>query len=133
MAKGKMFKKSVGESKHNWNNLHMGTTRAVVCELCGTEWPDLSPDGSESYHLMTFLGFQTIEECCGRAADILYGEFGEEFTRQFLYDFAENPTDPRFGVLLIVLENALTQAGKKATEITEKAQGLYQSLTSITG
>jgi hypothetical protein len=132
MAKGRMFKEPVGKSKYSWNNLCMGTIRAVVCELCGTEWPALPPNGDESYHLMSFLGLQTIEECCGKAADILYEEFGEVFARQFLYDFAENPTGPRFGVLLIVLETALKRAGEKGRETTEKTQELHQSLRSVT-
>jgi len=131
MEKKRMFYKPIGESKYHWNNLHISTTSSVVCELCGTEWPALPPYGFDNYHLMRFLGLETIEECCGKAADILYGEFGEEFAQQFLYDFADDPTNSRFGCFLIALRGALTRANAKAKESSEKTQELHKLLTSI--
>ncbi len=131
MEKKRMFDKPMGESKYHWNNLPILTTGPVVCELCGTEWPALPLSGPENYHPMKFLGSDTIEECCGKAADILYGEFGEKFAQQFLCDFAENPTNPRFKDFLITLNESLTRAKVKAQEPSEKTQELHRLLTSM--
>lgn len=113
------FKKSMGPSKHPWNNFGIGTLRPVQCGLCGTVLPELGPDDS-SYTIGIFLGVQFIEECCGAVVDRLYTEFGGEFTMAFLKEFAENPTDLRFGLLLIVLEEALAKALAITNETGDK-------------
>ena len=108
-----------GSSRYRWNNLSMGTTRSVICELCGTTHPEL-PENSDGYILGSFLGMQVVEECCGKVLDIVYKESGEEFTREFLYEFARNPLDPYFGVFLLELESVLKEAGKKVKGLDAK-------------
>lgn len=77
----------------DWNNLHWGTDGPVTCEICGTEHPERK---DETYTLSQFLGRVIVEECCGAMLDLVYNESGSDFTRAFLEEFAENPTNPRF-------------------------------------
>lgn len=104
-----IFKSSVGASEHHWNNMRLGTTREVVCELCGNILPELDPE-DDSRTLGRFLGMQFVEECCGKAIDHVYDEFGEEFTMEFLREFSENPLEPKFGLLLMCLNDIVTKA-----------------------
>lgn len=117
-----IFTKPAGPSERSWNNLGTGTTSAVTCELCGTNHPAVN-DGDDGYTLGRFLGMQFVEECCGRTVDYLYAELGEEFCMAFLHDFAENPTDSRFGFLRFCLADILEQARQKLTEVSGKVDG----------
>ena len=132
MAKGKIFKKPRGKSKYCWNALSMGTTRGVTCQLCGTEWPELPEDGNESHHLFKLLGLQGVEECCGRAIDMIYREFDEQFAERFVHDFVVNPADPHFTIFLMTLGEALPRAARKAEELAAKTKELHRSLLAAT-
>jgi hypothetical protein len=112
-----IFTKPAGESKRLWNNLHSGTDGGAVCGLCGTEW-------GEGVDLIRgrFLDFEIIEECCGRVFDIIYQQLGEEIVREYLKDFSENPTDPRFYPLLnYYLPEAIQKAREKAEDFLRKS------------
>ncbi len=110
-----IFQKPAGESKRSWNNLHIGTTRDVICELCGTRHPRREPE-DESYTLGRFMGMQFVEGCCGNVIDGVYYEFGEEFAMAFLEDFAEDPTSPRFAFLRFRLPEIFASARAKLAE-----------------
>jgi len=112
-----IFKKPVGESKRFWNNMHSGTDGGAVCGLCGKEW-------EEGVDLIRgrFLDFEIIEECCGRVFDIIYKQLGEEIVREYLKDFSENPTNPRFRMLVnYYLPEAIQGARKRAEELLQKS------------
>src|SRR4030042_5953033 len=112
-----IFKKPAGASKRMWNNLHSGTDGGAVCGLCGTEL-------EEGVDLIRgrFLDFDIIEECCGRVFDIIYEQLGEEIVREYLKDFSENPTDPRFHMLLnYYLPEAIKEARERAKELLQKS------------
>ncbi len=115
-SKGKLFLKPVGGSEHTWNNSHFGTTGPVTCEGCGTEHNELDISAS-SRIIDQLLGVQIVEECCGKAIDMLYNEFGEEFFEKFLAEYAENPLSPRFAFVGATINNALGQVNKKALEL----------------
>ena len=95
--------------------------------MCGTNWPE----SDETYILGRFLGLQFVEECCGKAVDVLYEEFGEEFTIAFLDDFAKNPTDFRFALLRRALPSQLLQARIKAEEIVKETLKLQKQISEI--
>lgn len=103
-----IFKKPFGPSERNWSSF--GTTRAVTCELCGTDHPELDETGEQSHHLLDFLGRQCVEECCGRIVDMIYDEWGDEFAKAFLYEFAQNPGDKKFADLRWTLGSVLGAA-----------------------
>ena len=125
-----LFKTPAGASEHPWNNTSMGISGAVTCELCGTDWPEITSSTESSYSVGSFLGRQFVEECCGSAVDTLYREFGDVFARQFLHDFAESPLDPRFAVFRIVLRTSLEKAQKRSEAMAAEARGLQQ-LTGV--
>jgi hypothetical protein len=124
MRKKVLFDEPLGPSKgiaalstqEPWNNMSIGTTMAVTCELCGTEHPQrhVHEDG---YTLCSFLGMQVVEQCCGKVFDILYNEVREKFTLAFLQEFAARPLDPRFLTLRSTLRLTLDEASKLASEI----------------
>ncbi len=99
---------------------------AVTCELCGTDWPKITSPSESSYSIGSFLGRQFVEECCGRAVDILYQEFSDVFVRQFLHDFAESPLDPKFILFRRVLKDSLEIVWKKSEAMAAEAKGLQQ-------
>lgn len=110
--------KPAGKSDRGWCNTSLGTSRdGVLCQLCGTALPE--PHSDESYALLRFLGLQAIEQCCGRVIDVVYAEWGEDFTTAFLEDFAENPTDPRFILLQRILPDILRRAQMKIEETSK--------------
>jgi len=47
-------------------------------------------------------------------------EFGEDFTMAFLHDFANNPSDSKFGLLRQVLVDLTKAARKKLREVDEQ-------------
>jgi hypothetical protein len=122
-----IFKKSVGKSERSWNNISAGTSRGVVCQLCGKEWPDIS-EGKETYTLGSFLGLQFVEECCGRSVDVLYKEFGETFAMAFLNDFARDPTSRRFSFLVFCLPEVLEKAQQNTGKIVDQMSILQGQL-----
>ncbi len=127
MAKDEvLFKAPAGPSEQPWHNTGFGTMRAVRCELCGTDWPEITSSGESSYSIGIFLGKQFVEECCGRVADILYGEFGDVFVIQFLHDFEGNPLDPKFGLFRMVLKDSLKRIQEKSQAMAVEAEGLQQ-------
>jgi len=125
-----LFKQPAGASSR-----HLGvetwTSRAVLCELCGKEWPKKSGRSDESYRLGYFLGLQFVDECCGAVLDILYEEFAETFIETFLKDFSENPLDPRFGFLLFDLSGILVKAHQKAKKISDETSALSEQVSAI--
>ena len=115
--RGRLFSKPAGPSEHYWNNMHMGTTGDITCEMCGTHHEEIDP--SEASRIIDrFLGLQLIEECCGKTIDILYAEFGEEFFMQFLRDYEESPLDIRFHFTGSRINEALDKINKKALELS---------------
>lgn len=126
--KGKLFPKPAGPAKRRWCNTHASTDGPILCELCGTDHPE---DEEEGYIWDRFLGLQLVEDCCGHAIDILYKEFGEEFATAFLYDFAKDPTNPRFGVLRTVLENCLKTAYEESEKLARETAVLAEKLADI--
>jgi hypothetical protein len=125
--------KPVGPSKGGegfWNNQRYGTTHAVTCEICGTNYPERDTD-DESYTISTFLGMQVVEECCGAIIDRVYQESGEEFAIAFLEEFAKSPTDPRFGIFLMVLKSTISTAEKMTLEVMAEVSEMNDQLTDI--
>lgn len=127
MAKRNMlFKKPVGGSERVWNNQSMGTIAEFTCEACGTTHPELLASDS-SRIIDRLLGLEIVEECCGKAIDVLYQEFGEEFCLAFLKDFANNPTDSRFGFLTFIIGDIVEEARKNCNK-AEKAIDLLEKI-----
>ena len=127
-----IFKKPIGESQVHWSNTHSGTISAVTCELCGTNHEELSESWNEGdYTVDRFLGMQLIEECCGKAIDILYTEFAEEFTIQFLKEFGGDPLNIRFSGFISYLEDALKKAKAQSEEMLSKTRVLLGDLEEI--
>ena len=119
MSERIIFQKPAGPSERGWCNMKMGTTRGLTCEVCGTTLEELDEDDA-SYRINQVLGLQCIDECCGKAIDVLYEEFGEDFTMAFLHDFANNPSDSKFGLLRQVLVDLTKAARKKLREVDEQ-------------
>lgn len=112
----------------DWNNLHWGTDGPVTCEICGTEHPERK---DETYTLSQFLGRVIVEECCGAMLDLVYNESGEVFTRAFLEEFAENPTNPCFLLMLDDIKSTLQKAGNKLAESKGKTEEALRLIEGI--
>ena len=125
-----LFKQPAGASSRHLG-VETGTNRAILCELCGKEWPRKSERSDESYYFGYFLGLQFVDECCGVAIDVLYEEFAETFTIEFLKDFSENPLDPRFGSFLFDLSGILAKVHKKAKKISDKTSVFLDQISAI--
>ena len=110
--------KPVGVSDSLWNNMNTGTLGPTVCEWCGTELPAREED----YTIIEVLGRQVVLGCCGGVVDTLYEEWGESFTKQLLKDFAKNPLDPRFTLLLSSIGDALKRAKQNAQELQQEIE-----------
>lgn len=121
MAKGKIIQKPAGPSERKWNNESRSSDRDVLCEVCGTNAPE-----NESSIVDRFLGLQLVEKCCGKLIDRLFEEFGKEFCLAFLEDFCENPTDPRFAILKMILKEMPEKLKVKCQEITEVSDALKE-------
>ena len=119
--KHRMFRKPVGGSDRTWNNQCFGTNRAVMCDACGTNHKELAQDEAARI-LDKFLGLQLVEDCCGKAIDVLFREFGEEFCLAFLKDFGEDPTNLRFGVLRSTLVELASKAEQRCNQVKPAAQ-----------
>jgi len=131
--KAPIVSKPFGESEipeggFGWNNDAHGTYGPVTCEFCGTNHPERR---DQSYIVNRVLGLQVIEECCGKAIDILYRELGEEFTKAYIKEFAENPADPRFFFFLDMLSKTLEAAAKRTNEISEDISKSKSALSNI--
>lgn len=119
-----LLKKPLGPSKlghgfgTDWNNQSIGTTGAVVCEICGTEHPEID-DSEISRTISRFLDYQVVEECCGAILDRVYRESGEQFAIAFVEEFADNPADSKYHILLVVIKKAMEKAQKKLAEASE--------------
>lgn len=111
-----LFSKPVGESKRFWNNLHAGSCGGEICGLCGTEWPE-----GEDVIRGRFLGYEIVEDCCGRVFDIVFEELGDEITREYLKDFSENPLDFKFVSLLDYISEAIEKARQKAEKFLQES------------
>lgn len=114
----------MGRSWNSWNNLGSGTTRALTCEICGTEHAEL-PENHEDRIYSRFLGLQVVEECCGRIFDLVYHESAEEFVHHFLEEFADDPTNPQFSM---IMEHILPDILKKAAEKLAKSAASVENL-----
>jgi len=112
----------------NWNNESWGSDGPILCEVCGKQHPERK---DKSYTVSRFLGRQVVEECCGAILDSVYKESGEEFTIAFLIEFANDPCDPRFLILVLMLEKCLKNADKKLKMILGQVQNSQESLTAI--
>lgn len=122
--KGKIFPRPAGGSERRWCNMDCSTNGGASCEACGTEW---SGSEDESIIIDRFLGLQLVEECCGKAIDVLYGEFGERFCLALLEDFANDPTNSRFYILKMVLKDLPKKLQAKAEELDQLAKVLVVS------
>ena len=112
----------------NWNNSSWGTDGPILCEICGTNHPKRT---NETYIISKFLGYQVVEECCGAIIDRVYEESGEEFAIKFLEEFGENPTSPRFHILLATLNKVCIQAQKIALETAKQMYSNQFKINSI--
>lgn len=131
MKRGHIFNKPAGPSeikpgRFGWHNQIVGTTRALICELCGTHHPER--ELGEEVTIGLFLGLQYIDLCCGRAVDQLYEEFGEVFVLQYLKEFADDPTGPEFTVFVAVLKETLLKAGDKLSEVKGQVDSCSKAL-----
>ena len=119
-----LAKKPFGPSKlghgfgTDWNNQSMGTTGAVVCEICGTKHPEID-DSEPTRTISRFLDLQVVEECCGAIIDHAYRELGEQFAIAFVEELAENPTNYHFSLFLSCLKDTMKKVAKKLVEVAE--------------
>ncbi len=115
-----LFSKPLGPSQYiEWCIEGFSTTAGVSCEICGTNHPELSQDGTHSYTLFHFLGRQGVEECCGRLMDESYRMFAHKFAEQFLREYAEDPTGEEFIYFRnYLLGSLLAKAKAKLAETT---------------
>jgi len=134
MKGNRLLKRSAGETELGrsfgsfWNNQSYGTDGPITCEACGKVHPRRE---DESYTVSVFLDRQIVEECCGAILDKVYEESGETFCLAFLEEFAENPTDPRFHMLVDQIGEALKKAKEKSREIYQRARKAENSLQAI--
>ena len=127
-AKQPFFAAPVGPNERPWHGfLARITWEETICELCGTLWPGLS-EHEEAYSIGTLLDREFVDLCCGKAVDILYGELGDEFARAFLHEFSEDPTDPRFGHLLVAMRIALNGAKGRMGVVGEQVEELTAAM-----
>lgn len=106
MTRKRLFEKPAGESKVFWRgNNHHGTTGEILCGLCGTNHAEVSPNNDE-HSSFTLLGKQGVMECCGRAVDLIYSEWGKDFMEQLLHEFMRDPLNEKFLVLKLGLKEA---------------------------
>lgn len=127
---GKLFPKPVGPAEHRWCNTLAATKGPQCCEACGTLHPEQKND-EDWYVWDRFLGLELVEDCCGHAIDILYGEFGEVFATAFLEEFAKDPTSPKFGVLRRVLADCLKAAHDRSAELVQETAILGKELADL--
>lgn len=106
----RMFEAPVGGSDHHWSNDHCATSRAVTCEICGTEHDEL--DFNTTRTLDIFLGQQLVEDCCGKIIDIIYKEYKRVFFARFLEEFKLNPLAYPF--LAATINAAVKEVNEKA-------------------
>lgn len=118
MGKKPLLEKPFGGSEYPWNNRHMGTETAF-CEVCGTNCKSDGPD-AESLTIDVFLGRQMVEGCCGKLLDVLYEESGEEFAIRFIKEFSKDPSNPKFLMLRVLMEDAFASLDKKLTEMKKQ-------------
>ena len=114
----------------NWNNESWGTDGPITCEICGTNHPERK---EQSYIISTFLGHQVVEECCGAILDAVYCESGHVFIDAFLEEFSENPTAPRFLILLDVINTALIEASRRISETGMQVSGALKKSSNLAG
>lgn len=127
-TKQPFFAASVGPNEHPWREfLARITWEETTCELCGTLWPRLSED-EEAYSIGTLLDREFVDLCCGKAVDILYGGLGDEFARAFLNEFSQDPTNPRFGYLLVTMRIALNGAKGRMGVVGEQVEELMAAM-----
>ncbi len=50
--------------------------------------------------------------------ELIFEDFGGDFTEAFLEDFARNPMDPKFGLLRFMLPGILEKARQKTGEVS---------------
>ena len=55
-------------------------------------------------------------ECCGRIVDILYREWGREFTERRLEDFKKSPLESNFYILRGSIRDAVKAWGATTTK-----------------
>jgi|GEM_PF-2488146 len=131
-----LMREPVGPSKlgHGfgtyWNNQGGGTTRAVVCEICGTLHPGLH-ENEISRTISNFLDYQVVEECCGAIIDFVYEELGENFAIAFVEDLAKNPTDFRFHLFLSIAKRAMKEAKKALAETGETVAEISEAVEKL--
>lgn len=135
MDKKPLFGKPVGPSELGkgfgtcWNNQD-GTTRAVVCEICGTKHVELD-ENEISRTISRFMDYQVVEECCGAVIDHVYRELGEEFAIAFIEEFADNPADFKYHILLVTIKNAMKKTAKKLAEVSEEVAEISEVAETI--
>jgi hypothetical protein len=131
-----LLKKPLGPSKlghgfgTDWNNQSMGTTGAVVCEICGTKHPEIN-DSEPTRTISRFLDHQVVEECCGAIIDYVYRELGEAFVIAFFEEFAEDPGNIRFFTFRSALQDAVKEAAKKLAEVSTEVAEISEATKVI--
>ena len=123
-----LFAVPFGESeKFPMGNRMHSTQEAIQCGLCGTKHSK-HPADDWSYHTFTFLGRQGVVECCGGIVDVVFGEWGSEFTERKLEEFTENPYRAIFYTLRSSIKDAVSawsiKARKQLGEVREVAASL---------
>ena len=131
-----LMKKPVGPSElghgfgTDWNNQGIGSLRAVTCEICGTEHPEIE-ESETSRTISRFLGYQVVEECCGAIIDYVYRELGEVFAIAIIEEFANDPSASKFYILLETIKGAMKEAAKKLAEASEQVGEISKTIASI--
>jgi len=123
-----LFPRSAGPSERTWNNDMHGSDGPVSCEVCGKNHPRTTDDST--YIVDVFLNRQMVEDCCGKAIDVLYREFGEVFAKEFLQEFGEDPTNPRFTMFRDALTRAADETKKSCAE-AQRSVGDLQKLAEL--
>ncbi|MDP3785131.1 MAG: hypothetical protein Q8R12_03600 [bacterium] len=123
-----LFALPFGESaKFPMGNRAHCTQEAIQCGLCGTKHPKHHVD-DWSYHTFTFLGRQGVVECCGRIADVIFGQWGSKFTERRLEEFTKNPLCTDFHILRGSIKDVVSawsiEAQKQLGEVQEAAASL---------
>ena len=110
MGEGNVFKliKPAGDSKDGWCTTHCRTWRAVTCEVCGTDFPELDEEAGEyGYELNTIFGKQVVDRCCGKLLDMLFDELREDFFHKSIEEFKSDPLGSDASLVRIILQGAM--------------------------
>jgi hypothetical protein len=130
----KLFDKPFGKSSHGdafWASRYNDCIESpgpVICDMCGTQHQE---SGDKNYIICVFtlgsMRWKIVRDCCGGVIDSVYECFAEKFFTEYINEIVQNPSDPRFPLLISVIEKALSKASLKANE----ALGLMRKLGNL--